>query len=253
MGQGQADPSRPPAGNCCAGAGCSRSRCSSSLSTPRLALGPSIQSVGAPDPNLPAAAAVIGPRVDVWPHRQSPACKNASCSTCWTIPTSKTALGSFALSQMGIANAVAIARSNVPRAIAGLKDRTSYCGAAGARQGRFEKTQGRFLTDSGVTLASETWERLSDWPVRIILDDQPAVSSTLGGAKSVVPFEMRPVDIIRYIDEAQLPRCTKLVLNLVERDLSKHVEKQLVTSLADLPPSSFLRPSHGTGQHGELA
>ena len=28
----------------------------------------------------------------------------------------------FALSQMGIANAVAIARSNVPRAIAGLKD-----------------------------------------------------------------------------------------------------------------------------------
>ena len=28
----------------------------------------------------------------------------------------------FALSQMGIANAVAIARSNVPRAITGLKD-----------------------------------------------------------------------------------------------------------------------------------
>ena len=28
----------------------------------------------------------------------------------------------FSLSQMGIANAVAIARSNVPRAIAGLKD-----------------------------------------------------------------------------------------------------------------------------------
>ena len=28
----------------------------------------------------------------------------------------------FALSQMGIANAVAIARSNVPRAIAGLKE-----------------------------------------------------------------------------------------------------------------------------------
>ena len=28
----------------------------------------------------------------------------------------------FALSQMGIANAVAIARSNVPRAIAGMKD-----------------------------------------------------------------------------------------------------------------------------------
>ena len=28
----------------------------------------------------------------------------------------------FALSQMGIANAVAIARSNVPRAIAGLQD-----------------------------------------------------------------------------------------------------------------------------------
>ena len=32
----------------------------------------------------------------------------------------------FALSQMGIANAVAIARSNVPRAIAGLKE-ANHC------------------------------------------------------------------------------------------------------------------------------
>ena len=59
VGQGQADPSRPPAGNRCPGAGCSRSRCSSSLAAPRLALGPSIQSVGA-RPQLPAAAAMSG-------------------------------------------------------------------------------------------------------------------------------------------------------------------------------------------------
>ena len=107
----------------------------------------------------------------------------------------------FALSQMGIANAVAIARSNVPRAIAGLKDQNILVERQAHVKGVSRKRKAYFLTDSGVTLASETWERLSDWPVRIILDDQPAVSSTLGGAKSVVPFEMRPVDIIRYIDE----------------------------------------------------
>ena len=67
------------------------------------------------------------------------------------------------------------------------------------------------------------------------MDDQPAVSTTLGGAKSVLPFEMRPVDIIRYIDEHNCLDVRSLSADLVERDLSKHVEKQLVTSLADLP------------------
>ena len=153
----------------------------------------------------------------------------------------------FALSQMGIANAVAIARSNVPRAIAGLKDQNILVERQAHVKGVSRKRKAYFLTDSGVTLASETWERLSDWPVRIILDDQPAVSSTLGGAKSVVPFEMRPVDIIRYIDEHNCLDVRNLSADLVERDLSKHVEKQLVTSLADLP-----RLRHFYGRATEL-
>ena len=95
--------------------------------------------------------------------------------------------------------------------------------------------------------ASETWERLAEWPVRIILDDQPAIASTLGGAKGVLPFEMRPVDIIRYIDEHSCLDVRNLSADLVERDLSKHVEKQLVTSLADLP-----RLRHFYGRTTEL-
>ena len=141
----------------------------------------------------------------------------------------------FALSQMGIANAVAIARSNVPRAIAGLKDQSILVERQAHVKGVSRKRKAYFLTDSGITLASETWDRLSDWPVRIVLDDQPAVSTTLGGAKGVLPFEMRPVDIIRYIDEHNCLDVRNLSADLVERDLSKHVEKQLVTSLADLP------------------
>jgi len=153
----------------------------------------------------------------------------------------------FALSQMGIANAVAIARSNVPRAIAGLKDQNILVERQAHVKGVSRKRKAYFLTDSGVLLASETWERLAEWPVRIILDDQPAIASTLGGAKGVLPFEMRPVDIIRYIDEHNCLDVRNLSADLVERDLSKHVEKQLVTSLADLP-----RLRHFYGRTTEL-
>ena len=52
-----------------------------------------------------------------------------------------------------------------------------------------------------------------------------AVATTLNGAKSVLPFEMRPVDIIRYIDEQNCLDVRNLSADLVERDLSKHVEK----------------------------
>ena len=81
----------------------------------------------------------------------------------------------------GIANAVAIARSNVP----------GHCRAQGPNilverqahvKGVSRKRKAYFLTDSGVSLASETWERLR-MARRIILDDQPAIASTLGGAK----------------------------------------------------------------------
>ena len=114
-------------------------------------------------------------------------------------------------------------------------------------KGVSRKRKAYFLTDSGVSLARETWERLSEFPVRCILDDQPAVSTTLGGAKSVLPFEMRPVDVIRYIDEHNCLDVRNLSADLVERDLSKHVEKQLVTALADLP-----RLRHFYGRATEL-
>ncbi|MDP7393758.1 MAG: tetratricopeptide repeat protein [Candidatus Poseidonia sp.] len=153
----------------------------------------------------------------------------------------------FALSQMGIANAVAIARSNVPRAIAGLKDQGILVERQAHVKGVSRKRKAYFLTDTGVSLARETWERLSEFPVRCILDDQPAVSTTLGGAKSVLPFEMRPVDVIRYIDEHNCLDVRNLSADLVERDLSKHVEKQLVTALADLP-----RLRHFYGRATEL-
>ena len=133
----------------------------------------------------------------------------------------------FALSQMGIANAVAIARSNVPRAIAGLKDQGILVERQAHVKGVSRKRKAYFLTDTGISLANETWERLSEFPVRCILDDQPAVETTLNGAKSVLPFEMRPVDIIRYIDEHNCLDVRNLSADLVERDLSKHVEKQL--------------------------
>ena len=73
------------------------------------------------------------------------------------------------------------------------------------------------------------------------------MDTTLGQAKSVLPFELRPVDIIRYIDEQNSLDLRSLSADLVERDLSKHVEKQLVTSLADLP-----RLRHFYGRATEL-
>ena len=153
----------------------------------------------------------------------------------------------FALSQMGIANAVAIARSNVPRAIAGLKDDGVLVERQAHVKGVSRKRKAYFLTDSGTLLAGDTWERLSEYPVRCILDDQPPIDTTLGGAKSVLPFEMRPVDILRYLDEHGCLDVRTLSADLVERDLSKHIEKQLVTSLADLP-----RLRHFYGRTTEL-
>ncbi len=153
----------------------------------------------------------------------------------------------FALSQMGIANAVAIARSNVPRAIAGLKDQGSLIERQAHVKGVSRKRKAYFLTDGGVALANETWQRLRSFPLRCMLDDQLAENTTLGSAKSVLPFEMRPVDIIRYMDEQGMLDVRNLSEELIQRDLSKHVEKQLVTSLADLP-----RLRHFYGRTSEL-
>ena len=153
----------------------------------------------------------------------------------------------FALSQMGIANAVAIARSNVPRAIAGLKDQGLLVERQAHVQGVSRKRKAYFLTDSGMKLAEETWKRLREFQLRAILPDGNTISSTLGDIQDKLPFTMRPVDVIRYLDDNGILDVRALSADLVERDLSKHVEKQLVTSLGDLP-----RLRHFYGRSTEL-
>lgn len=153
----------------------------------------------------------------------------------------------FALSQMGIANAVAIARSNVPRAIAGLKDQGLLVERQAHVQGVSRKRKAYFLTDPGMNLADETWKRLRQFPLRAILPGGNTIASTLGEIQDRLPFTMRPVDVIRYLDENGVLDVRSLSSDLVERDLSKHVEKQLVTSLGDLP-----RLRHFYGRSTEL-
>ena len=153
----------------------------------------------------------------------------------------------FALSQMGIANAVSIARSNVPRAIAGLKDQGLLVERQAHVQGVSRKRKAYFLTDSGMNVAEETWKRLREFPLRAILTDGSTISSSLGDIQDKIPFTMRPVDVIRYLDDSGVLDVRSLSADLVERDLSKHVEKQLVTSLGDLP-----RLRHFYGRSTEL-
>ncbi|HJL60087.1 MAG TPA: ATP-binding protein, partial [Candidatus Thalassarchaeaceae archaeon] len=141
----------------------------------------------------------------------------------------------FALSQMGIANAVAIARSNVPRAIAGLKDQGLLIERQTHVTGVTRKRKAYFLTDSGMIVSDETWERLSSHPVRLIGQEGTTVHTTLSKAIESTPFTIRAVDIIRYMDDNGLVDLRSLNPELIERDLSKHVEKQLVISLGDLP------------------
>jgi ATP/maltotriose-dependent transcriptional regulator MalT len=153
----------------------------------------------------------------------------------------------FALSQMGIANAVAIARSNVPRAIAGLKDQGLLIERQAHVQGVSRKRKAYFLTDTGMVLADDTWKRLREFSLRCILPDGTTISSTLGEVQDQLPFSMRPVDVIRYLDDNGVLDARSLSAELVERDLSKHVEKQLVSSLGDLP-----RLRHFYGRSQEL-
>jgi len=153
----------------------------------------------------------------------------------------------FALSQMGIANAVAIARSNVPRAIAGLKDQGLLIERQAHVSGVSRKRKAYFLTEPGISLAEETWGRLRNFPFRCIVSDGKTVSTTLGETQEVLPFTMRPVDVIRYLDDNGVMDARSLSEDLIERDLSKHVEKQLVSSLADLP-----RLRHFYGRTAEL-
>ena len=153
----------------------------------------------------------------------------------------------FSLSQMGIANAVAIARSNVPRAIAGLKDQGLLIERQAHVEGVSRKRKAYFLTDSGMNVAEETWNELRSFPLRCILEDGQISNTNLGEINTILPFSMRSVDIIRYLDENCILDVRMLSADLIERDLSKHVEKQLVTALGDLP-----RLRHFYGREKEL-
>ncbi|MBL6891136.1 MAG: tetratricopeptide repeat protein [Candidatus Poseidoniaceae archaeon] len=153
----------------------------------------------------------------------------------------------FSISQMGIANAVAIARSNVPRAIAGLKDQGLLIERQAHVKGVSRKRKAYFLTDSGMNVAEETWNELRSFPLRCILEDGQISNTNLGEINTILPFSMRSVDIIRYLDENCILDVRMLSADLIERDLSKHVEKQLVTSLGDLP-----RLRHFYGREKEL-
>ena len=153
----------------------------------------------------------------------------------------------FALSQMGIANAVSIARSNVPRAISGLKDQGLLVERQAHVKGVSRKRKAYFLTEPGMNLADDTWKRLRVFSFRAILEGGNTVTTTLGNANQELPFSMRPVDLIRYLDDNGILDTRLLSKELVERDLSKHVEKQLVTALGDLP-----RLRHFYGREQEL-
>jgi len=141
----------------------------------------------------------------------------------------------FALSQMGIANAVAIARSNVPRAIAGLKDANHLIERQAHVAGVSRKRKAYFLTDSGMVQAEETWQRLSEHPVRLVDKDGVTHTTTLAGSIDIATFPLRAVDVLRYMGDNGMLDLRTLNEELIQRDLDKHVEKQLVTSLGDLP------------------
>ena len=141
----------------------------------------------------------------------------------------------FAISQMGIANAVAIARSNVPRAIAGMKESGHLIERQAHVSGVSRKRKAYFLTSDGVNLADDIWVKVSEQQVRLIHADGRAENLDLLAALESTELPLRHVDILRYLDHSGTVDLSTLSPDLIERDLSKHIEKQLVNSLNDLP------------------
>ncbi len=141
----------------------------------------------------------------------------------------------FAISQMGIANAVAIARSNVPRAISGMKETGHLIERQAHVSGVSRKRKAYFLTAEGVKLADQIWSKVSEQPVKIIHPDGRSEMVELQLALQITELPLRHVDILRYIDDSGTIDLSSLSPDLIERDLSKHIEKQLVSSLNDLP------------------
>ena len=50
-------------------------------------------------------------------------------------------------------------------------------------------------------LADETWKNLREFQLRAILPGGNTIASTLGEIQDKLPFTMRPVDVIRYLDD----------------------------------------------------
>lgn len=141
----------------------------------------------------------------------------------------------FALSQMGIANAVAIARSNVPRAIAGMREQGHLIERQAHVSGVSRKRKAYFLTEEGANIADDIWTKVSTQTIRLIHPDGRSETMELGHALESTDLPLRHVDFLRYIDETGTVDLSTLSAELIQRDLSKHIEKQLVTSLNDLP------------------
>ena len=136
---------------------------------------------------------------------------------------------------MGIANSVAIARSNVPRAISGMREQGLLIERQAHVTGVSRKRKAYFLTDDGIKVANGIWEKVSTQNVRLKFPDGSSKSMTLINALELTDLPLRHVDILRYIDDNGSLDLSVLSAELIERDLSKHIEKQLVTSFNDLP------------------
>tara|TARA_Y100001934_G_scaffold283250_1_gene401557 strand:+ start:876 stop:3404 length:2529 start_codon:yes stop_codon:yes gene_type:complete len=141
----------------------------------------------------------------------------------------------FALSQMGIANAVSIARSNVPRAISGMREAGHLIERQAHVTGVSRKRKAYFLTDEGAKVADEIWDRVSEASVRIIHPDGRSETTSIAESMESTELPLRHVDMLRYMDDSGTIDLSGLTPEIIERDLSKHIEKQLVSSLNDLP------------------
>ena len=130
---------------------------------------------------------------------------------------------------MGIANAVSIARSNVPRAISGMKEAGHIIERQAHVTGVSRKRKAYFLTDEGAKVAEEIWVRVSETNVRVVFSDGHSENTSLAEAIETTDLPLRHVDMLRYMDDSGTIDLSGLTPDLVERDLSKHIEKQLVS------------------------
>ena len=107
----------------------------------------------------------------------------------------------FALSQMGIANAVAIARSNVPRAIAGMREQGHLIERQAHVSGVSRKRKAYFLTEEGTRIADDIWAKVSTQKIRMIHPDGRSETMELGLALESTDLPLRHVDFLRYLDD----------------------------------------------------